>query len=865
MNSNEIRKVFLDYFREKGHEIKPPAGLIPQNDPSLLFTGAGMNQFKDLFFGKGSGGPSRAATCQRCFRATDIENVGRTSRHLTFLEMLGNFSFGDYFKEQAAEFAWEFLSGRLKIPKEKMLVTVFENDDETHRIWTDKMGVPENRIFRMGAEDNFWEMGRTGPCGPCSEILIDRGGESGCGKDSCGPSCGCDRHMELWNLVFTQFNRTESGGLEPLSQKNIDTGMGLERAACIVQSAGTVFETDLLKPLAEKAGELTGAGTSARRIIADHARSAVFLAADGVTPSNEGRGFVLRKLIRRMLEKNPRRNQEKSIFPELVNSVCSTMKDYYPYLEKQSEGIIHIMLDESDKFAGVFDKLPEVEEKIRQLKSEGKNTLPGEAYFMFYDTYGIPRETIREKAGKAGLAPDEEGFEKEMENQRRRSRKSSRFTSSGQEYTPAGGETIFTGYSENTTDSSVLYIIKDNIESSCAEEKEPCCIITRETPFYPESGGQKSDRGEIFGENWVFKVRDAFRKNNVILHFGQMQQGSAAPGDCCTLSIDADGRGKTSANHTATHLLQSALKETLGSHVRQAGSFVDDKGLRFDFNHTSALKLDEIKKVEDRVNSIIRENIAVRTSTMALGEALEAGAACLPGEKYDDSVRVVKSGKHSMELCGGTHAQATGDLGLFIILSESSISSGVRRIEALTGSAALERINLERELLKTAAAMLKTSPRELPSRIEALAGTNRELEKQISELKAKKTSGGADKILEKAAEFEGIQLIIHEEEGLSPENLGVLADEIRKKIHSGFCLLASTENNRVHLAAFATPDLVAKGINAGLIVKQTALCLGGGGGGRPDFAKAGGKDPDKLPEALKLVPKIIKKQIGSGK
>lgn len=863
MKSDEIRQLFLDFFKERGHSIEKPAPLIPENDPSLLFTGAGMNQFKDLFFGKKKSFPETAATCQRCFRATDIENAGRTSRHLTFLEMLGNFSFGGYFKERAIALAWEFLSSNLRIPEEAMLITVFEEDEETFKIWNEKMGVPEERIFRMGPEDNFWEMGRTGPCGPCSEIIIDRGEKLGCGKSSCGPACDCDRHMELWNLVFTQYNRTEEGTLEALSQKNIDTGMGLERAACIIQGTESVFETDLLKPLVLEAEALSSASDpAALRIAADHARSSVFLIADGVLPSNEGRGYVLRKLIRRILEKTRGETAGESIFRGLVDRVCGLMEDYYPYLSGQSGEITHILEAEEKKFEEVFGRLSEVRQRIEELKSAGGKILPGDQYFMFYDTFGLPREAVKKQAEEAGLKADEEGFEKEMKKQRERSRQSSRFKAAGGSYSPPpGAATVFTGYSEHETSSLVSAVIAGGMEKDSAGEGEECGLITERTPFYPESGGQAGDRGVIKGEGWLFKAADTQKADGVIIHYGRTEKGAVRKNDACVLSIDSRARSLSAANHTATHLLQGALKKILGEHVRQAGSFVNPDGLRFDFCHPARMTREEIEKTEDIVNEIIRENIPVRAKSMPLEEALKAGAASLPGEKYAETARVVESGPYSMELCGGTHASATGDIGVFIIKSESSIASGVRRIEALTGPAALEFIREERTLLRKTAGILKTSPAETPERAEALLEAGKKLEKQIS---GKEGGGpGTDKIIKKSEDFGGIPLIIHREEGAPPKKLEALADEIRKAMGSVLCVLASTENGKVHIVASATEDIVARGIDAGKIARETAARLDGGGGGRPDFAKAGGKNPEGLEEALGHVREIVSRQAES--
>ncbi len=862
MKASEIRKQFLDFFKEKDHSEEKPASLIPHGDPSLLFTGAGMNQFKRLFFGRSDTDISKAVTCQRCFRATDIENVGRTSRHLTFLEMLGNFSFGDYFKEEAVSFAWEFLRNRLNIREARMLATVFEDDDETYQIWNRKIGLPRNRIIRMGREHNFWEMGKTGPCGPASEIIIDRGEKYGCGKSSCGPACECDRHIELWNLVFTQFNRTPGGGIEPLGSKNIDTGMGLERAACIIQGVDTVFDTDILRPLVARAEELLGTKEpSTCRIIADHVRACAFLIADGVVPSNDGRGYVLRKLIRRITEKKLHLDRGDSFFRELVNLVCFLMKDFYPRLEKESANIILLLGEEEARFSEVFEKLPELERRMDELRKRGVNILDGREYFRFYDTYGIPRETIREKAESFNMEVDEEGFEAEMEKQKSRSRKLSGFRDSEGDIRLPGLKSEFTGYTQTETSSRILRVLKNGEKLSSARAGESCAIIAAETPFYPESGGQKGDSGIVEGREWSFEVRDTLKADEAIIHRGTVKKGEVKEGDRCALSVDIGRRKQTAANHTATHLLQFALKKILGEHVRQAGSEVDSGGLRFDFTHPSRMSPEEISGAEETVNSIIRENVPVEVDRLPAEKAIEEGAIALPGEKYGDFVRVVKSGKYSMELCAGTHCASTGEIGIFIIQSESSTAAGIRRIEALTGREALKRIQKERALLRETAAILRTSVDRLPSKAENLIKTNREAEKQISALKAGKTASKLEKIIEQAEEIEGIKVITHSEEGLTPDGLSTLADGLRKKVSSGIGVIASRDNNRVHLVAVATRDLLERGIDAGKIIGETASIIGGGGGGRPDFAKAGGKNPEKLGEAMSNVPKIIKRQL----
>jgi alanyl-tRNA synthetase len=863
MKSDELRKIFLGFFEKRGHPIESPASLVPKNDPSLLFTGAGMNQFKELFSGRSSSSLKRAVTCQRCLRATDIENVGRTGKHLTFLEMLGNFSFGDYFKEEAAAWAWEFMTEVLKLPEEKLIVTVYKDDDETLRIWQEKIGIRRERISLLGEEDNFWDMGKTGPCGPCSEIVIDRGEEYGCGKDSCGPACDCDRHLELWNLVFTQFNRREDGKLEPLQQKNIDTGLGLERIVGVMQGALSVFDIDLIQPIVSEIRsakpETAGAGDErAARIIADHIRAITFCLADGILPSNEGRGYVLRKLIRRAVQQGRNLGEKKPFLYRLVPLVINCMSSFYPELSGRNNDIGVMVKAEEEKFFTVFRKLPELEEKIRELAGKGEKQLPGDVCFKYYDTYGIPQETITELAQSMDMKADKEGFKKALDSQRRRARDASGFANSRRELPEIKGTTEFTGYEKLESDGKILTIIRDRTEVTEAREGENISVVTDRTPFYGETGGQTGDEGEITGEKWQMKVSDTKRAGEAIIHEGVLTRGTLLKGDTARLSVNGERRKGIAASHTATHLLHYSLRRILGKHIRQSGSLVGPGKLRFDFTHTSAVSARELSEIEELVNNLIMENSPVETLELPLKEALKMGAIALFDEKYGKSVRVLKVGSYSRELCGGTHVRSTGEIGAFLIENESSVAAGVRRIEAISGGEAYSEIKRAKLTLSELSQILKATPADVVIRVKKLLETTRTLQKKLEALRVEEAVSGIENYLSQARTVNGIKVFASVQERLSRDGLRQLVDELKAKMESGIVVLGTVSDGKVCLLTGVTKDLVKQGWNAGKLVKEIASIVEGSGGGRADFAQAGGKNVHRLKEAIEAVPEIIK-------
>lgn len=869
MKSDEIRNIFLEFFEKKGHSRERPSSLVPKNDPSLLFTGAGMNQFKELFSGRGSSRLKRAVTCQRCLRATDIENVGRTGKHLTFLEMLGNFSFGDYFKEEAAAWAWEFMLNVLRLPEDKLLITVYKDDDETLRIWQEKIGVRRERIFLLEEEDNFWDMGKTGPCGPCSEIIIDRGKEHGCGRESCGPACSCDRHLELWNLVFTQFNRLEDGKLEPLQQKNIDTGLGLERIACVMQGVSSVFEIDLIQPIVSEIRsakqEIAGTGDEqAARVIADHIRAITFCIADGIMPSNEGRGYVLRKLIRRAVQQGRTFGEKKPFLCRLVPLVISSMSGFYPELSGRNNDIGVMVKAEEERFFTVFQRLPELEEKIRELAGKGQKYLPGDICFKYYDTYGIPRETITELAQSMGLKADEEGFEKALDSQRRRARDASGFAESPQppllRGDKEGGKTKFTGYEELESEGRIETIIRDRAEVTEAGEGESISVITDRTPFYGEAGGQTGDEGKITGGKWKMKVADTKRAGEIIIHEGVLTEGTLVKGDTARLSVNRERRKSIAANHTATHLLHYSLRRVLGKHVRQCGSLVGPDRLRFDFTHTGAISARELSEIEELVNKLIVENSPVKTLDLPLEEALKMEAIALFDEKYGKSVRVLKIGSYSSELCGGTHVRSTGEIGTFFIENESSAAAGVRRIEAISGYNAYSEAKKAKLTLSELSQLLKTTPADVVTRVEGLLETTRALQKKLEAMRVKEAVSGIEDYVSQARTVGGIKVFAHIQESLSRDGLRQLVDELKAKMESGIVVLGAGFDGKVCLLTGVTNDLVKQGWHAGKLIKEIASIVEGSGGGKAGFAQAGGKNMNRLKEAIEAVPKIIKKQ-----
>lgn len=863
MRGNEIREKFLNYFKLLQHTIKPSASLVPV-DPTVLFTIAGMVPFKPLFLGEVEPLPfTRAASSQRCIRTNDLENVGKTSRHHTFFEMLGNFSFGDYFKEEAILWAWEFLTQELSLPKEKMWVSIYKDDNESYEIW--KKIVPEVKIVKLGEKSNFWKMGETGPCGPCSEILFDQGEEVGCGKHTCMVGCDCDRYIELWNLVFTQFDRTQDGILSPLPKKNIDTGMGLERLTAIMQGVKTNFETDLLKPIIDYLAKISHIEYQtdqtkdiSLRIIADHLRGITYLIYDGVMPSNEGRGYVLRSLIRRAMMQGRKLNLHHPFLFQVIPTVVKIF-NHDTYLSQERDHISRILKIEEEKFINTLERgLTILDDIINQYKNKGKNTISGADVFKLYDTYGFPVDLTQEMALELGLGVDREGFDKEMEQQRKKARQSGQFVWIEEEKeTKLTEETKFVGYELNEVNTTIVKILKDKKtveEARCGDKVE---IVLDKSPFYAEAGGQVGDTGRLTKGEIKILVTAAKWVNKAILHHAEIQKGNIKLKDELQAVIDLPRRLSIACNHTATHLLQSALRQVLGSHVKQSGSFVGPDYLRFDFSHLEPMKEREIKRVEEIVNEKVGENLEVMTYETGLEEAIQSGAMALFEEEYGETVRVVKIGDFSLELCGGTHLKSTGEIGFFNLLSESGIAAGIRRIEALTGKKAYEYISGQKEIIHQLNNLFKTSSQELVPRVEKLIQKIKEQEKEIAQLKLKLVAGQVNDLVKEAFVVNGIKVVSKELPGMDIDSLRTSSDLILQSLKSGVVVLASASDNKVLWVGKVSQDVTNK-VHAGKLINEMAKITGGGGGGRPDFAQAGGKMPHKLNVALSQLPEILK-------
>ncbi|HWQ76046.1 MAG TPA: alanine--tRNA ligase [Syntrophomonas sp.] len=875
--SSEIRHSFLHYFEDKQHTIVESSSLVPVNDPTLLFTNAGMNQFKDVFLGIDRRNYVRATTSQKCVRAggkhNDLDTVGRTPRHHTFFEMLGNFSFGDYFKKDAIKYAWEYLTEVLGLPKEKLWITIFENDDEAFELWQQVAGVPADRIIRMGEKDNFWSMGDTGPCGPCSEIHYDRGQEFSCGHPQCGLGvCDCDRWMEIWNLVFMQYNRDDQGVMTPLPRPSIDTGMGLERISSILQEVDSNFDTDLFVPLIQATEKLTGKkydrgeGGFAFRVIADHSRACTFLIADGVLPSNDGRGYVLRRILRRAVRFGQSLGVSEPFLYKNVDVVCELMAEAYPQLKEKQDFVKEVIRLEEERFLVTLNEgVKKVAEIIKTAKKKKLRTISGEEAFMLYDTYGFPLDLTEDMAEENKFTVDNDGFQRMMEEQRSRARSAHQ---SGNAFAreqllaellqdiPA---TSFCGYTSFKDDSVVLAICKGDERMKFAADDD-VLVVTSSTPFYAESGGEVADTGTITAEGGSIQVYDVQKVAGWILHFGRLS-GSLRQGDAVRLELDADRRLDISRNHTATHLLHRALRMTVGEHAQQKGSLVEPEKLRFDFSHLSALSADELSQVENIVNEVILEMHPVTTSLTSLDQARQMGATALFGEKYGDEVRVVAVQDFSMELCGGAHVTNTGQIGLFKIISEGSVGSGLRRIEAMTGRGALQYLNQCETQLKSAAAVLRTVPAELPARLEALNHSIRDKEKEIEALQAKLSKASADDIMDQAYAYNGVNILIATAESTDANHLRQNAEMLRDKLAPSIVILAAMIEDKVALAGFAAKDVVDRGVHIGKIVGAAAKVAGGGGGGRPDMAQAGGKDVAKIQDALDTAQKMAENSL----
>ncbi|MHB8829214.1 MAG: alanine--tRNA ligase [Syntrophales bacterium] len=876
MTGNNIRESFLDFFKSKGHTIVGSSPLVPKDDPTLLFTNAGMVQFKNSFLGLEERGYSRAATSQKCVRAggkhNDLENVGVTARHHTFFEMLGNFSFGDYFKKEAIAWAWEYLTGVIGLDREKLWVTVYQDDEEAFRIWRDEMGIPENRIVRMGEKTNFWTMGDTGPCGPCSEIIYDQGAGTGCGRPDCDIYCECDRHLEIWNLVFTQFDRDQSGALTPLPRPNIDTGMGLERLAAVAQGVKSNYDSDLFAGIISFIARISGRAYGSNgesdisiRVIADHSRSVAFLIGDGVLPSNEGRGYVLRRILRRAARHGKLIGMNRPFLHEVCGAVIEEMQGAYPDLLARASYIRKVVESEEQRFIETLDAgLRILQEETAALKAAGGNTIPGETVFKLYDTYGFPVDLTEDIVRRDNLSLDMEGFERAMNLQKKKARES--WKGSGEEtiseiyrHLALGGiVSEFSGYEGVTTGSSpIIALLSAGQTVDELTDGNEAELIVAQTPFYGEVGGQIGDTGFIRGEGFEFAVTDTKRPlDNLITHLGKVVKGKITIGAQADLLVDAEKRRDTEANHSGTHLLQAALKEVLGEHVKQSGSLVNPERLRFDFTHFSRISEEELGRVEERVNAMIRANVPVETRVLPLAEAIRTGATAVFDEKYGDRVRVLQMGAFSRELCGGTHVARTGDIGFFKIIHESSVAAGVRRIEALTGrGAAAYAGHLEDELHRLSS-LLKCNLFETAEKTEKLLRTQRDLEKEIDSLKAKMAAQDSGDLIEKVQQINGISMLATVVSASDAKTLRDLGDKLRDRLRSGVILLGSRVEDKAMLLCLVTKDLSER-YHAGKIIGQIAPIVGGKGGGRPDMAQAGGTHPEFLEQALEKLASLL--------
>ncbi len=865
MKSNEIRESFLNYFRSKGHEVVPSSSLVPGNDPTLLFTNAGMVQFKELFLGSEVRSYKRAVSSQRCVRAggkhNDLENVGYTARHHTFFEMLGNFSFGDYFKEDAIRFAWEFLTETLGLPRDKLWVTVYKDDDEAAALWIDMIGVPADRVIRLGEASNFWQMGDTGPCGPCSEIFYDHGDDVFGGPPGSPDEDG-DRYIEIWNLVFMQFDRQTSGELVPLPKPSVDTGMGLERLAAVLQHVHSNYEIDLFQNLLNAASRLTGVedtGNTSLRVIADHIRSCAFLVLDGVNPSNEGRGYVLRRIIRRAVRHGYQLGVKDVFFYRLVEALVAEMGDAYPALRQEQARVEKVLKEEEQQFARTLENGMQIlEQAIAQLDG---TVLSGETVFRLYDTYGFPVDLTADVAREHDLTIDMPGFDRAMDVQRQQARAASQFNAVETLTIEVGHETEFVGYDHLQHEATVLAIYQNGKSVNDLIGNSEAVVLLDISPFYGESGGQAGDRGTLEIRqggtvSTIFEVKDTQKQREHVLHKGMLKQGSLSVGDILTASVEERNRRATMLNHSATHLLHAALRQVLGDHVTQKGSLVNSDRLRFDFAHGAPLSTKEVRVIEALVNAEILRNQPVQKQTMSIDQAMEKGAMALFGEKYGDQVRVVTMGEFSTELCGGTHVDRTGDIGLFKLVAETGIAAGVRRVEAVTGQGALTYVEREEEVLRRICESLKTGADGVAERVQQLVAGNRSLEKELEQLKGKLASAAGSDLAAQAVDVNGIKVLSVNVEGLDSKSLRDTVDQLKNKLGSAVVVLATVEDGKIALVAGVTKDLTGR-IKAGDVVNSVARQVGGKGGGRPDMAMAGGNDVDVLPAALNSVVEFV--------
>lgn len=877
MGLNEIRSKFLKFFESKDHYLKESASLVPQNDKSLLLINSGMAPLKNYFAGVEVPPSVRMTTCQKCIRTGDIENVGKTARHGTFFEMLGNFSFGDYFKEQSISWGWEFVTQHLNIPEEKVWVTVYEEDDEAFGIWENQIKIPKERIVRLGKDDNFWEIG-IGPCGPCSELYFDRGEEYGCDNPDCKPGCDCDRYLEFWNHVFTQFNRDEEGNYGQLEHKNIDTGMGLERMACIIQGVDTIFDVDTIKHILNTVEKMAnveygkgGKTDVSIRIITDHIRAVSFLVADGVLPSNEGRGYVLRRLLRRAARHGKLLGIKENFLYKLVDEVIKVSGEAYPELVEKESYIKKVIRIEEEKFNETIEQGMEIlASYIADLKKNGETTLSGENAFKLYDTYGFPIDLTQEILEEEHLSIDEEAFNGEMNKQRERAR-SARGNMDGESWKEdplskldSSVASTFEGYFELENSGIIKAIVKDNelVDSAVAGDK--VIVVLDKTTFYPEGGGQAGDAGLLVNKNEdiVVEVIDTKKgANNTIKHIGIVKSGMINTGEKLSTIVDKEIRMASARNHSATHLLHKALKEVLGEHVNQAGSLVTSERLRFDVTHFEAITKEELKVIEEKVNDVILESLNITCENMSINDAKNKGAMALFGEKYGDEVRVVSMGDYSIELCGGTHLTNTSQIGMFKILSEGGVAAGVRRIEAITGRAVYNYLKEKEEIISNVCSNLKTKEDSLSQKVTSLIEENKSLSKELHDMKTKMSLQAVDSVLDSKLDVNGVNLVTTKFEGMDMNTLKEVADNLRDKLVSGVVVLANTTDDKLNLVATATKDAVDKGVHCGNIVKSIAQIAGGKGGGRPNMAQAGAPDVSKVDEALNHASEVLKSQV----
>ncbi|ELK8742137.1 alanine--tRNA ligase [Escherichia coli] len=861
----EIRQAFLDFFHSKGHQVVASSSLVPHNDPTLLFTNAGMNQFKDVFLGLDKRNYSRATTSQRCVRAggkhNDLENVGYTARHHTFFEMLGNFSFGDYFKHDAIQFAWELLTSEkwFALPKERLWVTVYESDDEAYEIWEKEVGIPRERIIRIGdnkgapyASDNFWQMGDTGPCGPCTEIFYDHGDHIWGGPPGSPEEDG-DRYIEIWNIVFMQFNRQADGTMEPLPKPSVDTGMGLERIAAVLQHVNSNYDIDLFRTLIQAVAKVTGAtdlSNKSLRVIADHIRSCAFLIADGVMPSNENRGYVLRRIIRRAVRHGNMLGAKETFFYKLVGPLIDVMGSAGEDLKRQQAQVEQVLKTEEEQFARTLERgLALLDEELAKLSGD---TLDGETAFRLYDTYGFPVDLTADVCRERNIKVDEAGFEAAMEEQRRRAREASGFGADYNAMIRVDSASEFKGYDHLELNGKVTALFVDGKAVDAINAGQEAVVVLDQTPFYAESGGQVGDKGELKGANFSFAVEDTQKYGQAIGHIGKLAAGSLKVSDAVQADVDEARRARIRLNHSATHLMHAALRQVLGTHVSQKGSLVNDKVLRFDFSHNEAMKPEEIRAVEDLVNAQIRRNLPIETNIMDLEAAKAKGAMALFGEKYDERVRVLSMGDFSTELCGGTHASRTGDIGLFRIISESGTAAGVRRIEAVTGEGAIATVHADSDRLSEVAHLLKGDSNNLADKVRSVLERTRQLEKELQQLKEQAAAQESANLSSKAIDVNGVKLLVSELSGVEPKMLRTMVDDLKNQLGSTIIVLATVVEGKVSLIAGVSKDVTDR-VKAGELIGMVAQQVGGKGGGRPDMAQAGGTDAAALPAALASV------------